>query len=109
MYSALAGFVEAGESLEQGAAREVFEEAGIEISDLQYFGSEPWPFPSSLMIGFVANARSTEIRIDHNELEAAKWVSREELKATRRGEFFVPPPEVSLSGRLIAAFADGRI
>jgi NAD+ diphosphatase len=109
MYSALAGFVEPGETLEQGAAREVLEEAGIEIENLQYFGSEPWPFPASLMIGFVADARGSEIRVDSTELEAARWVSRAELNRGPGTEFFVPRPEVSLSGRLIAAFAARRV
>jgi NAD+ diphosphatase len=107
MYSALAGFVEPGESLEQAAAREVLEEVGVEIGDVQYVGSQAWPFPASLMMGFVANARSREIRVDGVELEAARWVSRSELSAPTRADFFVPRADVSLSGRLIADFVNG--
>ena len=109
MMSALAGFVEPGESLEQAAVREVREEVGIEIDGLRYFGSEPWPFPSSLMIGFVADRRSGEIQVDGVEIESARWVSRSELSAAPTAEFFVPSAEVSLSGRLIAAFAANQL
>jgi NAD+ diphosphatase len=108
MYSALAGFVEPGESLEQAAAREVLEEAGIEIDELRYVGSQPWPFPASLMVGFSARARTQTIQIDSKELEAARWVTRAELLAPSEPGFFVPR-QSSLSGQLIAAFAAGRL
>jgi NAD+ diphosphatase len=107
MHSALAGFVEPGESLEQAAAREVLEEVGIEIDELRYVGSQPWPFPASLMIGFMARARTREIHVDGKEIEAARWVSRSELLAPSEQGFFVPG-RVSLSGQLIAAFASGQ-
>ncbi len=73
MHSILAGFVEPGESLEECLAREVLEEVGVEIDDIQYFGSQPWPFPHQLMVGFFARYKSGEIRIDTTELDAADW------------------------------------
>ncbi|HEY2733829.1 MAG TPA: NAD(+) diphosphatase [Polyangiales bacterium] len=108
MFSALAGFVEAGESLEQAALREVREVTGLEIGELQYFGSQPWPFPASLMIGFVARASSREFHVDGKELESARWVSRGQLLAPDSPEFFVPRVG-TLSGQIIAAFAAGRL
>ena len=103
MYSALAGFIEQGETLEDAVRREVMEEAGIRIGRVDYAMSQPWPFPSSLMIGCVAEALSDEIIIDDHELEAARWVSRDEAAAALcRGnpfdntvavaDLFVPPP-----------------
>jgi len=88
MYSTLAGFVEAGESLEAAVVREVREESGIEVSDVRYAGSQPWPFPQSLMVGVYARARTTAIALD-DELEDARWFSRDELGAleTRQGRF----------------------
>lgn len=80
MYSTLAGFVEPGETLEQTVIREVGEETGIQVSQTHYLASQPWPFPSSLMVGFIAEAESTEIILDHNELQDARWFSREEVE-----------------------------
>lgn len=79
MVSTLAGFVEPGESLEEAVAREVEEEAGVRIARAVYGGSQPWPFPSSLMVGFWAEAATTDIQVDAEELEMAFWVHREEL------------------------------
>lgn len=103
MYSALAGFVEPGETLEQAVVREVREEAGVQVdpSSLCYAGSDPWPFPASLMIGFRARALGDALAFG-DELEDARWVSRAELAAPH-GDFYAPPPH-TLSGRLIAAF-----
>lgn len=108
MFSALAGFVEPGESLENAVAREVNEEVGIEVGAMRYAGSQPWPFPASLMVGFVAQALTHDIRVDDHELEAARWVTRDELKRSQEHGFFVPPP-YALAGRLIAAFAEGTL
>lgn len=108
MYSALAGFVEPGESLEAALAREVMEEVGVEVGALRYMGSQPWPFPASLMVGFVAQARTFEIKIDEQELESARWVTREQLARPQDHGFFVPPP-FAIAGQLIAAFADGTL
>lgn len=80
MYSTLAGFVEPGESLEEAVRREVREEAGIEVGAVRYHSSQPWPFPSSIMLGFHAEALSEEIRIDPQELRDARWFSRAELR-----------------------------
>jgi NAD+ diphosphatase len=79
VYSTLAGFVETGESLEEAVAREVFEEAGIVVSNARYLASQPWPFPQSIMLGFVATAESEQITIDENELAEARWFSDHEI------------------------------
>lgn len=76
MYSIQAGFVECGESLEATAHREILEEVGVKIAELQYFGSQPWPFPDSLMIGFTATYVGGEIASDGNEIEDAKWFTK---------------------------------
>lgn len=79
MYSALAGFMEPGETIEEAVRREVLEEAGIKVGEVEYIKSQPWPFPSSLMIGVVAEALNDEINIDNDELEDAKWFSKEDI------------------------------
>jgi NAD+ diphosphatase len=95
-YSALAGFVEPGESLEEAVARELAEEAGIVARDVRYVASQPWPFPSSLMIACVAQAEAREITLDTTELEDAMWVDRAGVAAAMAGEadapFIAPPP-----------------
>jgi len=78
-YSTLAGFVEPGESLEEAVAREVYEEVGLRLSSVVYQGSQPWPFPSSIMLGFRAVAETTRISIDTNEIRDARWFTREEI------------------------------
>lgn len=95
-FSALAGFVEPGESLEEAVARELFEEAGIHVSDVTYVASQPWPFPSSLMIGCRAVATGAALTLDATEIEAAMWVDRAEVHAALAGDmgasFLAPPP-----------------
>jgi len=95
--STLAGFVEPGESIEEAVAREVFEEAGVRVRDVRYLGSQPWPFPSSLMIGCHAHALGSALEIDRTELEEADWFSRAEIEAAMRGDetarFIAPPPQ----------------
>lgn len=95
--SALAGFVEPGESIEEAVAREVLEEAGVRVRDVTYVASQPWPFPSSLMIGCHAHALGDELEIDRNELDEAGWYTRDEVAAAMRGEdsapFIAPPPQ----------------
>lgn len=101
-YSALAGFVEPGEGLEEAVAREVEEEAGVAVRDVRYRSSQPWPFPSSLMLGFRARYASGEAQTRDAELEDVRWFTREELAAAARGEdgMHLPPP-IAIARRLI--------
>ncbi|KTF06894.1 NAD(+) diphosphatase [marine sediment metagenome] len=94
MYSTLAGFVESGESLEQAVHREVFEEVGVKVKNLRYYNSQPWPFPHSLMVGFVAEYDEGEIRCQENEIDDAQWFDIDALPTI--------PPKVSIAGQLIA-------
>jgi len=104
-YSSLAGFVEPGESIEEAVAREVFEEAGIRVGRVRYVASQPWPFPSSLMIGCFAEAISTEIQIDATELEDAKWFTKEEVRAALAGDGpFKPSPPFAIAHNLLLAW-----
>jgi NAD+ diphosphatase len=95
-YSCLAGFVEPGESLEEAVEREVWEEVGITISDVSYFASQPWPFPSQLMIGFTARHRSGDLRLQDSELVDARWFGADDLPQL--------PGRFSLARRLIESF-----
>jgi NAD+ diphosphatase len=96
-YSTIAGFVEVGESLEDAVEREVFEETGINVDQIEYHSSQPWPFPSSLMLGFTARALTTQIQRHDDELEDAQWFTRADLESGRP----IVPPNVSISFRLI--------
>ena len=102
MHSTLAGFVEPGESLEDAVRREVFEETNVHVGAVHYHSSQPWPFPSSLMLGFVAEASSTDITLNDGELEDARWFSREEL----RSGFPKLPFRVSIARRLVDHWMD---
>lgn len=96
MFSVLAGFVEPGETLEECVQREIMEEVGIAVADIRYFGSQPWPFPHSLMIAFVAEALSDELVVDPNELVEAGWFAPDSLPR-------IPPPP-SIANRLITSW-----
>jgi NAD+ diphosphatase len=96
MYSTLAGFVEPGESLEEAVHREIFEEVGISLTDLRYFGSQPWPFPHSLMIGFTARYAGGEIVIDPAEIADARWFTVDSLPEV--------PQKLSIARRLIDSY-----
>lgn len=107
MYSALAGFVEGGETLEAAVRRELKEEAGIEIGAVTYRASQPWPFPCSVMIGCLAQATTTAITIDSTELEDARWFSRAQALALVEGRHpdFFCPPKLAIAHHLLAAWA----
>jgi NAD+ diphosphatase len=109
MYSALAGFIEPGETIEEAVRREVREEAGIEVSRVVYHSTQPWPFPRSLMIGCFAEALTEEITIDGNELADARWVRRDELRrvlgGAGGGSLKVPPP-IAIAHQLMRAWAE---
>lgn len=98
-YSVLAGFVEPGETLEECVKREVYEEVGIEVKNIKYFGSQPWPFPDSLMIGFTAEYESGEIRPDKKEITDACWFTKDKIPGI--------PSSISIARRLIDWFIEG--
>ena len=111
MYSALAGFMDQGESIEEAVAREVREEAGIEVKNVRYHSSQPWPFPSSLMIGCHAEAATTDIHIDNEEMTDVRWFDREEVLLALEGrsrELAVPQP-LAIAHHLIKTWANGEI
>lgn len=109
MYSCLAGFVEPGETIEHAVRRETFEEAGIETGRIRYHASQPWPMPHSLMIGCYAEALSSEIRIDEQEIADCRWFSRQEVKAmldALPGDRVFAPPKGAIAHRLLRDWID---
>ncbi len=109
MWTTLAGFMEPGETIEQAVRREVREEAGIEVGAVRYGASQPWPFPTNLMIGCIGTARSVDIRVDPAELEDARWFSRREVTAMAHGthkENLIIPPALSIAHWLIRLFIE---
>ncbi|HUZ24732.1 MAG TPA: NAD(+) diphosphatase [Streptosporangiaceae bacterium] len=102
--SILAGFVEAGESAEQAVTREVHEETGITVGRVRYLGSQPWPMPQSLMLGFGAEAVTVEIKVDENEIAEASWFSRPELTAAIADGSILLPPPVSIAHQIIQSW-----
>ncbi len=104
VYSTLAGFVEPGESLEDAVRREVMEEAGVSLATVSYHSSQPWPFPASIMLGFMATAADTAVRVNHDELEDARWFTRQEL--SDEGSSPRLPRRDSISRRLILEWLD---
>lgn len=112
MYSALAGFVEPGESIEDAVRREIREETRVAVGEVAYLKSQPWPFPMSLMIGCMAEALSEEIHLDDHELQEARWFSRAEIRAALdtpfgKGSIFVPG-RGAIANHLIRAFAEAE-
>lgn len=99
-FTALAGFLEAGESVEEAIHREVMEEVGLRVKDLQYFGSQSWPFPHSLMVAFTAEYAGGEIALDASEIAEARWFGPQDVQPE-------PPPGVSISNRLLHAHWPG--
>ena len=110
MYSCLAGFVEPGETIEEAVRREVHEESGIDCGEVLYFASQPWPFPSSLMIGCLAQANSRGIKIDGNELEDARWFDRAEVTAMfekRHPQRLSAPNPMAIAHHILRGWAEG--
>lgn len=105
-YSIIAGFVEPGESAEDAVMREAMEEAGVRVTNVEYQASQPWPFPSSLMLGYMAEAISTEVDLIDEELEAAHWFTRAQLADMVRNGKLKLPPDISISHRLIERWFD---
>ena len=110
-YSALAGFVEPGESIEEAVARELMEEAGVSVSDVRYVASQPWPFPGSLMIACVARAEADAITLDTTELEDALWVDLAGVEAAlagAEGAPFLAPPPFAIANTLLLRWSEER-
>jgi len=101
MYSVLAGFVEVGETLEHAVAREVMEEVNITVKNINYYSSQPWPFPNSLMLGYTAEATSDELDFEQDDIEHAMWLTADELKEKMIAGTLMPSSEISISHRLI--------
>ena len=108
-FSTLAGFCEPGETLEDAVRREVLEETGVVVGEVTYFGNQPWPLPSSLMLGFVGRATSEEIRLDDDDVEEARWFTRPQMKAEAEAGTLVLPGGVSISRSLIEHWYGGPL
>lgn len=106
LYSTVAGFVEPGESLEQAVQREVHEETGVNLNAVHYRSSQPWPFPSSIMLGFFARAATTDIHRNDNELEDARWFTRADIEREVRAGTLSVPRRISIAYRLVEDWYD---
>jgi NAD+ diphosphatase len=112
MWSCLAGFIEPGEAIEDAVRRETREEAGILCGRVTYYRSQPWPFPTSLMIGCHAEAKSRDIVVDATELEAARWFSKDEtitMLTRTHAEGLTTPPPVAIAHHIIRAWVEDDI
>jgi len=108
-FSTLAGFVEPGETLGDAVRREVMEEVGVVVGDVRYAASQPWPFPSSLMLGFFGVAETTEITVDQDEISEARWFTRDEMTEMTSSSDLLLPPNVSISRWLMQQWHGGEI
>jgi NAD+ diphosphatase len=111
MFSALAGFIEPGETIEEAVRRELMEEASVKVGEVSYWATQPWPFPSSLMIGCFAKATSRDVKVDQSELAELRWIERKvarELIAGKRVDGIMVPPPIAIAHHLIKAFALGE-
>ncbi|WP_028657140.1 NAD(+) diphosphatase [Nocardioides sp. J54] len=108
-FSTLAGFCEPGEALEDAVRREVHEETGVVVGDVTYFGNQPWPLPSSLMLGFQGRALTEEIRLDDDDVEDARWFTREEMRRKAESGSLVLPGGVSISRSLVEDWYGGPL
>jgi NAD+ diphosphatase len=112
MYSALAGFIEPGEDIDVAVRRETMEEAGIEVGEVRFHATQPWPFPHSLMIGCHGLATTTEVSVDSGEIQEARWFPRAEVQLMLDGKhpdgLFVPGRH-AIARALITAFVEGRV
>jgi NAD+ diphosphatase len=111
MFSALAGFIEPGETIEEAVQRELMEEASVKVHDVTYYATQPWPFPSSLMIGCFAKADSRDVRADENELAEVRWLERDlahELITGKQVEGIRVPAPIAIAHHLIRAWALGE-
>ena len=107
-YSALAGFIEPGETIEEAVARELHEEAGITIDQVSFHSTQPWPYPSSLMIGCYARAKTTDITVDMNELSDARWFTREEVRNSlyKGSKELRMPPALAIAHQLVKSWVE---
>jgi NAD+ diphosphatase len=105
-YSTLAGFVEPGETIEEAVKREILEESNIHVNNVQYFGSQPWPFPASLMLAFTADAENTDIKVD-DELEDVQWFTRKQLQEMMKEGYITIAPRYTVAHNLIVKWLDG--
>ena len=111
MFSALAGFVEPGETIEEAVRRELMEEASVKVGEVSYWATQPWPFPSSLMIGCFAKATGRDVKVDPSELAELRWIERKvarELIEGKRVDGIMVPPPIAIAHHLIRAFALGE-
>jgi len=111
MFSALAGFIEPGETIEEAVRRELMEEASVKVGEVTYWATQPWPFPSSLMIGCFAKAASRDVKVDESELAEVRWIERRvarELIEGKRVDGIMVPPPIAIAHHLIKAFALGE-